>query len=136
MNQPQIHALLQHSVEHYRALDDLMRQLELALGAEDPDLLAGLHARMEAVQEQARATDALIAPLLPAAPGDALAALIAERKALLEGLQQQNGLISEKIRGILPVIAEELGQLRTGQTAISAYAGGPQARGGSIRGSY
>lgn len=136
MNQGQLQSLLQRSVEHYRALDALMQQIELALIAEDPDLLTDLQAQVAAVQEQARETDALIAPLLPDAPGGTLAALMSERKELLKGLQAQNRLISEKIRGILPVIADELGQLRAGQTAMTGYASGPQARGGTIRGAY
>lgn len=136
MNPAQLQELLQRSVEHYRSLDALMQQLELALSVEDPDLLADLEQQVELVQEQARATDALIAPLLPEAPVADLAALISERKALLEGLQVQNGLISEKIRGILPVIADELAQLRVGQTAMTGYASGPPTRGGSIRGAY
>lgn len=132
----QLQSLLEQVVAHYQAMADLMQQLDGALYLEDPELLAELQEELTRVQEQARATDALIAPLLPEAPVAGLAALISERKALLEGLQEQNRLISAKIRGILPVIAEELGQLRTGQTALSAYAGGPQARGESIRGSY
>ena len=136
MNPSHLQSLLQLSVAHYLALDALMQQIELALSVDDPVLLAELQEQVEAVQEQAQATDALIAPLLPDAPMGILAALISERKALLEGLQGQNRLISEKIRGILPVIADELGQLRAGQTAVSGYASGPQVRGGTIRGAY
>lgn len=136
MNPSHLQSLLQLSVAHYLALDALMQQIELALSVDDPDLLAELQEQVEAVQEQAQATDALIAPLLPDAPMVVLAALISERKALLEGLQGQNRLISEKIRGILPVIADELGQLRAGQTAVSGYASGQQARGDRVRGAF
>lgn len=132
----QLQSLLQQVVAHYQAMVDLMQQLDGALYLEDPELLAELQEELTRVQEQARATDALIAPLLPEAPVADLAALISERKALLEGLQVQNGLISEKIRGILPVIADELAQLRAGQTAMTGYASGPPTRGGSIRGAY
>lgn len=136
MNPAQLETLLQQSVAHYQAMADLMRQLDGALALDDPELLADLQAQLELMQEQAGAADALIAPMLPASPVGALARLMAERMTLLEELQAQNRLISEKIRGILPVIADELAQLRVGQTAVSGYAGGSQPRGGNICGAF
>lgn len=127
-------AQLQQSVTHYRALHALMQQLDEALGRDDAELLSELQEQLLAVQEQARQSDALAAPGL-AAEGE-VAPLLAERQALLEALQEQNRLLSGKIRGILPVIADELVQLRAGQTAVSGYASGGQTRGGSVRGAY
>lgn len=136
MNPAQLETLLQQSVAHYQAMAALMRQLDGALALDDPELLVDLQAQLELMQERAGATDALIAPMLPASPVSPLAELMAERMTLLEELQAQNRLISEKIRGILPVIADELAQLRVGQTAVSGYAGGSQARGGNICGAF
>ena len=127
-------AQLQQSVTHYRALHALMQQLDEALGRDDAELLSELQEQLLAVQEQARQSDALAAPGL-AAEGE-VAPLLAERQALLEALQEQNRLLSGKIRGILPVVADELAQLRAGQTAVSGYASGGQPRGGSVRGAY
>lgn len=127
-------AQLQQSVAHYRALHDLMQQLDEALGRDDAELLSELQEQLLVVQEQARQSDALAGPGL--APEGEVAPLLAERKQLLEALQQQNRLLSGKIHGILPVIADELAQLRAGRTAVSGYASGAQARGGSVSGAY
>lgn len=127
-------AQLQQSLAHYRALHGLMQQLDAALDRDDAELLGELQQQLLAVQEQARQSDALAAPGL-GTEGE-LAPLLAERQALLEALQEQNRLLSGKIRGILPVIADELAQLRTGRTAVTGYAGGAPTRGGSVRGAY
>lgn len=77
-------AQLQQSVAHYRALHDLMQQLDEALGRDDAELLSELQEQLLVVQEQARQSDALAGPGL--APEGEVAPLLAERKQLLEAL--------------------------------------------------
>lgn len=136
MSDGSVQSLLQQSLVHYLALQDLMRRLGDALDLEDPELLTGLQGELARRQEQAEVTDALIGPLLTPGNTEALAPLLLERRALLEELQTQNGLLSVKIHGILPVISDELAQLRIGQVAVSGYANDRQVRGERVRGTF
>lgn len=132
----QLQALLQQSLGNYRSLHGVMEQLEEALRLDEPELLLELHQQLQTMQQQAGATDAQIGPLLPTGDVAALAPLLAERQALLQDLQAYNRLLSVKIHGILPVISDELAQLRTGRVAVSGYASSQQARGDLVRGAF
>lgn len=136
MTAGQVQPLLQQSLIHYRTLHRLMQQLDVALGSDEPEVLLELHQQLLSVQQQAQVTDDQVEPLLSTANPGALAPLLAERQTLLQGLQLHNRLLSEKIHGILPVISDELSQLRIGRVAVSGYASAPQARGDRVSGAF
>lgn len=128
--------LLEQSLSHYRVMYSLMLELDTALGKDDPDLLVDIQKRLLAVQDEVQAVDVELEPLLSVEGEDTLSALLAERRVLLQDLQAYNRLLSVKIHGILPVISDELAQLRTGRVAVSGYASGQQARGDLVRGAF
>lgn len=108
-----LETLLEHSRAQYLDLLDQLRELADESGPEQIERLLEL-------QQQARNTDAELVPL-QAGPGWGAGNRARQRLELLEAVLEEQRRLMPVLLGRKAILAAELGQLRTGQVAMSGY---------------
>lgn len=109
-----LETLLEHSRAQYLDLLDQLRELADESGPEQIERLLEL-------QQQARNTDAELVSLLQAGPGWGAGNRVRQRLELLEAVLEEQRRLMPVLLGRKAILAAELGQLRTGQVAMSGY---------------
>ncbi|KIH75644.1 hypothetical protein SAMN05660860_03024 [Geoalkalibacter ferrihydriticus] len=125
------------STRHYAEMLDALAEFDaVAAGAVAQGIVAfaeELHRR----RAQVEVFDRVIAGLLPEATSDPLlVAALERRQSLMQQVQDNNRLLSEKIRGMMSVISSELTQARGGRAAMSGYRGAATGRGSIVSGNF
>ena len=115
-------ALLHRSLAQYRQLLDQLLALESDSGPEPI-------ARVLDLQWQARQTDNALLPLLQAEKPESWDQSLHLRLELLEAVLAEQQRLLPVMLGRKAILAAELGQLRTGQSAMTGYRMGGDQRG-------
>lgn len=139
MNEPEygLARAVEESITHYaQTLRDL-QQFDEEAASFTPEEIRVFAQQLRKRQEQAALIDTEIERRLrqgETAPGvfDGLA----QRLELMHGVQVFNGLLSQKIRGMMSVISSELSQTRGGREAMSGYRSRTDGRGSIVSGNF
>ncbi|WP_305043803.1 hypothetical protein [Geoalkalibacter sp.] len=137
MNTADLQQALEQSSHHYREILAALEAFDGAVSGADAAEIAAFADDLRRLMAQAEVLDetffALLGQVEPAAE---LAAPLARRVELMQQVQANNRLLSEKIRGMMSVISSELTQARDGRAAMSGYRSGAPARGALVSGNF
>ncbi|WP_305046391.1 hypothetical protein [Geoalkalibacter sp.] len=137
MNDIQLRQALEQSALHYRGILSALTTFDAALSQVDAEEIAAFAQELRRLMAEAAALDEAFFALLGCMePLPELAEPLARRLELMQQVQANNRLLSEKIRGMMSVISSELSQARDGRAAMSGYRGGAVQRGGLVSGNF
>ncbi len=114
-------ALLE-SVERYSTLLKLMQQITAAVSAEKGQVESFAHALTQQ-QRHIEEEDAVLLAQLEQLTSEELVAhpVFHERLKLMGEIKAMNDLLLPKISGIMALIFQEIGELKSGRNAVSGY---------------
>lgn len=139
MNAPEygLAQAVEESITHYAQTLYALQQFEEDAASFAPEEIYGFAEELRTRQEQAARIDAEIERRLrQGETASGLAEELAQRLELMHDVQAFNGLLSQKIRGMMSVISSELSQTRGGREAMSGYRSRTDGRGSIVSGNF
>ncbi|AJF07566.1 hypothetical protein [Geoalkalibacter subterraneus] len=119
------------SISQYRDILDALERFGETLGKVDSEQISLFAEELRQRQQQAAEIDADVERGVCAlnCKDATLEAVLERRTRIMARVREHNQLLSEKIRGMMSVISEELTQARIGKAAMSGYRGQDQGKG-------
>jgi hypothetical protein len=119
------------SISQYRDILNALERFDETLGKVDSERISQFAEELRQRQQQAAKIDADVERGVCGlnCKDATLEAALERRTRVMARVREHNQLLSEKIRGMMSVISEELSQARTGKAAMSGYRGQDQGKG-------
>lgn len=119
------------SISHYRDIFDALERFGENLGKVDAEQISLFAEELRQRQQQAAEIDADVELGVSAlnCKDATLEAALERRTRVMARVREHNQLLSEKIRGMMSVISDELNQARTGKAAMGGYRTQDQGKG-------
>lgn len=128
---------VKESITHYAQTLHALQQFDEDAAGFTPEQIHAFAEKLRARQAQAAGIDAEIeGRLRQGEPASELAEKLAQRLELMHDVQAFNGLLSQKIRGMMSVISSELSQTRGGREAMLGYRSRTDGRGSIVSGNF
>jgi len=115
------HALIEQAAAQYRQLDQVGVEVEQAVQNNELAALPELCARLNTLQEQARALDADLLELVRRQPELRELAVTGEWLRLMHGIGERNRRLMPRLKSIVAVQRNELHTLRKGNSMLQGY---------------
>ncbi|MCP3178443.1 hypothetical protein MJO47_15155 [Desulfuromonas sp. KJ2020] len=132
-NEDRLTELLRESLTGYEQLLSLNEEiLDINIQAA-PEAIESYRQRVKSLLVEIQKVDNRAARVVDELSAQPENPLHQQRQELLQRLEEQNRLISEKIRGMMSLISAEIGQLRGGMTAMSGYHGDCDQKGSVLK---
>ncbi len=127
----EMHRAVDLSISHYYEILSELEAFGEKLGKVDAEAISLFATELRDRQRQVEEIDANVERgVLALGSRDATLEAALERRArIISRVREYNQLLSEKIRGMMSVISDELSQARTGKAAMSGYRGQDQGKG-------
>jgi len=128
----EVHRAVDLSIGHYHEILSDLEAFGEKLGKVDAEAISLFAAELRERQQKVEELDAAVERGVLALGGSrdvTLEAALERRAKIMSRVREYNQLLSEKIRGMMSVISDELSQARTGKAAMSGYRGQDQGKG-------